>query len=688
MTTRDADRLLEELDDDQRRVATTFGPPIAVLAGAGTGKTRAITYRIAYGSMMGAYHAGAVLAVTFTTKAAGELKHRLRQLGVPNVAARTFHSAALRQARYFWPQAYGSPLAPVTDQRLPMVRDACRQLQVVVDATGMRDLLTEISWAKVSNVDAADYADLAPKAGREVAGLEPDQVGDVLARYERVKNDRGVIDFDDILLCACALLITHPGIADEVRSTYRHLVVDEYQDVSPLQHALLELWRGESRDLCVVGDPAQTIHSFAGATPGYLVDFRSRFPDAQVLSLTTDYRSTPQIVRLANTVAVHTRVESVRLRSARPAGPMPAVQAFGSEPDEAAGVARWLAQRHADGLPWRDLALLYRVHAQSPVFETALSDAGIPFTMRDADGFFDRPEIRQAMGALVQRARKAPSKPALESARDTLARLGWTEQPPPGQGQVRERWESWAALFALAQDVVAAHPDATAADLMSELEARTQLEHAPAGDAVTLSSLHAAKGLEWEGVAIVGVQEGTLPLSLAEGAEEIAEEGRLFYVGVTRARTHLLMTWAQARREGSTPRQQSRFLAGLETPATTVPTAARTTPRAPYRPSTALSEHCRVCGASLSSGAERKLGRHLTCAASYDEATLAALIAWREQAAGDQRVPGFCVLTDATLMAVAETRPGDPSALAKIPGVGRSKAEKYSPAILAILRGA
>ncbi|MEA5055859.1 MAG: ATP-dependent DNA helicase UvrD2 [Propionicimonas sp.] len=679
----DPEQLLAGLDPEQAEVATTFGRPVGVIAGAGTGKTRALTHRIAYGAHTGAYDPAAVLAVTFTTRAAGELRSRLRQLEVPQVQARTFHSAALRQAQYFWPKAFGTELPPVSEARLPLVAEAAHRLRLRPEAGTLRDLLTEVSWAKVANVAPAEYAAVALEAGREVAGLDPAWVGRVLGRYEQVKSERGVIDFDDILLCATVLLGDHPGIAAEVRSTYRHLLIDEYQDVSPVQHRLLELWRGDSEDLCVVGDPAQTIHSFAGASPQYLTSFGARFPAAAVIRLVRDYRSTPEIVGLANAVSVRARIAGgVRLESQQESGPAPRVLPCAAEADEAQAVVSWLQDLHGQGVPWRELAVLYRVHAQSPVFETALSEAGIGFTVRGGDGFFERAEVRQVLGQLTEAARRDPTVPAVDATRAALARLGWTTTAPAGQGRVRERWESLAALLALAEDLVAGTPGAELGSLVEELGARAFAEHAPVGDGVALSTLHAAKGLEWEAVAIVGVQEGTLPLSLAATPEQVAEEGRLFYVGVTRARRHLLVTWSGSRRGGGS-RQPSRFLDGVgDVPR---PVLQSRVPR--EKPRSALAAHCRVCGGALHTGAERKLERHTSCAPSYDEVTFDRLLQWRREVARERSVPAFVIFTDATLTAIAERSPGSLSELLTIPGVGNAKAQQYGPAMLAILTG-
>ena len=677
----DSDSLLAGLDPQQAEVATSFGVPVGVIAGAGTGKTRAITHRIAYGVHTGAYQARAVLAVTFTTRAAGELRTRLRALGAQGVAARTFHSAALRQAQYFWPRAYRTQLPPVSEARLPLVAEAARRLRLNVEPPVVRDLLTEISWAKVSNVSAGDYAELATAAGREVAGLEADWVGRVVGRYEQVKADRGVIDFDDILLCTTALLSDHPGIAEEIRSTYQHLVVDEYQDVSPVQQTLLELWRGGSDDLCVVGDPAQTIHSFAGASPDYLTGFTTRFPQARLIRLVRDYRSSPQIVELANTVSVRARIAgTVKLESQCEPGPPPRLVETQTEADEAQAVVAWLRERHAAGVPWRQMAVLYRVHAQSPLFETALTEAGIGFSIRGGDGFFERPEVRQAIGALGKAAQRDPSADAVGSCREVLERLGWTATAPAGQGRVRERWESLAALLGLAEDLVSGRVVADLAALAAELQQRATAEHAPVGEGVALSTLHAAKGLEWEAVAVVGVQEGTLPRSLAATAEQVAEEGRLFYVGVTRARRYLLLTWSRSRRGGG-PRQASRFLDGFSTAAP----APEPLPVPRTRRGTAQTASCRVCDRPLSSGAERKLGRHLDCTPAYDEQVLTRLTQWRAQRAAERSVPVFVVFTDATLMAIAEAMPADDAALRQIPGVGPAKTGLYGSQVLELI---
>jgi ATP-dependent DNA helicase UvrD/PcrA len=699
------DALLDDLDPEQRQVATTLSGPVAVIAGAGTGKTRAITYRIAYGVATGAYNPTSVLAVTFTTRAAGELRGRLQQLDAYGVQARTFHSAALRQAQHFWPQVHGGELPRVLDNRMPLVAEAASRLRVRVDTPGLRDLVAEVSWAKVSNVSPEDYPRLAVQHNRHLASYDSETVSRVFAAYENAKRDRNRIDFEDILLCAAALISEHPEIAETIRRTYRHLVVDEYQDVSPLQEALLNLWRGDGSELCVVGDPAQTIHSFAGAQPSYLTGFGQRFPQATVIRLVRDYRSTPQVVRCANSImaangemATKAGFRPVTLQAQRPAGPDVEFVESADESVEAAGVADWLTQQAAAGVVFRDMAVLFRINAQSPPIEQALADRNIPYLVRGGERFYERPEVRQALLTLRTRARAMTGEEqgsAVEHMKEVLITLGWTPQPPEGAGALRERWESLAALLSVAEDLEAqsnaepapvegtlrGHP--TLQDVSAELDRRAEAQHVPAAQGVTVSTLHSAKGLEWDAVALLGIHEGSLPFVLASSAEQVSEEQRLLYVGITRARRLLRVSWARTRNGNGQSRAPSRFLQPVLSDSYRLP-ARQPAARRRNRHS-ALSMHCRSCGRSLSDAAERKMGRHLDCPATYNDHTMALLREWRRQEAAEQQLPAYCVFTDATLIAVAEARPSSMVDLIKVQGLGKTKADKYGEHLLAII---
>ncbi|WP_265446130.1 ATP-dependent DNA helicase UvrD2 [Flexivirga meconopsidis] len=690
-----ADDVLAGLDPEQREVASNPLGPMCVLAGAGTGKTRAITHRIAYGVHSGAYRADRVLAVTFTARAAGEMRTRLRGLGLPTVQARTFHSAALRQLQYFWPQAIGGPTPTVLKQKAPAVGEAGARLRLELDRVVIRDLAAEIEWAKVSMLTPETYRAAAARAGRSPADLDLTAMARLWETYEEVKSARGVIDFEDVLLLMAGVLADREDIAATVRGQYRHFVVDEYQDVNAVQQALLDQWVGQRPDLCVVGDPAQTIYSFTGATPRHLLDFARRRPDTRTVRLVRNYRSTPQVVGLANLVldAGPRRAESVQLQAQRDGGPMPVLSAQPDDDAEASYIAAEVKKLLAQGVPASEIAVLYRVNAQSEAIEQALSAADVPYLVRGGERFFQRKEVQQAIVLLRGAVRGDDgSEPLGRLVRDILTGAGWSPQRPTG-GAVLERWQSLNALAELADDLSAADEGVRIRELVAELDRRAGEQHAPTVEGVTLASLHAAKGLEWDAVFLVGCSDGLIPISLAEGPQAIEEERRLLYVGLTRARTHLTLTWAAARNPGGrATRRPSRF---LDAAAPVLGEGARSTPKSAKSaaPSggrggkSVKPRACRTCGEMLESAAERKIGRCNDCPATYDEAQFEALRTWRLEVATGSKVPAFVVFTDATLVAIAERLPTDTAALARISGVGKHKLDTYGEYVLAVLAG-
>jgi DNA helicase-2/ATP-dependent DNA helicase PcrA len=691
---RTADEVLEGLDPEQRQVATSLSGPVCVLAGAGTGKTRAITHRIAFAALSGVYNPTSVLAVTFTARAAAEMRGRLRDLGVPGVQARTFHAAALRQLQYFWPKVVGGSLPQIVDVKARLVAQAASHMRLKVDRAAVRDLAAEVEWTKVSLLTPEAYPAAARRAGRGApAGLDPETVARLLTTYEEVKTDQGAIDFEDVLLLMAGILEERPDVADAVRRQYRHFVVDEYQDVSRLQQKLLDLWLGGSDDVCVVGDASQTIYSFAGASPQYLLDFRKHHPNATLVKLVRDYRSTPQVVQLANALldrapstATRARVELV---AQRPAGPEPEITEYGDDLDEAAAVAARIRKLVDDGTPASQIAILYRTNAQSEPFEQALADAGVGYLLRGGERFFARKEVRDAIVLLRGAARSDDGTQLLgQTVRDVLGSVGWSEQAPSATGAVRERWESLNALVGLADQVAVNRSGARLPDFIAELDERAEAQHAPTVDGVTLASLHAAKGLEWDVVFLVGLSEGLMPISFAETVDEVEEERRLLYVGITRARERVLLSWSRARPGGRGGRRPSRFLAALgHGPARrSGGGAAAAAGEGKRRKAAALPRKCRVCSAVLASGAERKVRRCSSCPPTYDEKLFESLREWRSRTAAEAKVPAYVVFTDATLVAVAETMPKDKAALAKVPGVGPTKRERYADEVLEVLQ--
>ncbi len=700
---RSAEAVLAGLDSDQRAVAEALVGPVCVLAGAGTGKTRAITHRIAYGVRTGAFAPSSVLAVTFTARAAGEMRGRLRQLGVGGVQARTFHAAALRQLQYFWPQAVGGPPPRLVDSKFPLGADAASACRLRLDRVELRDVLAEIEWAKATQTVPDDYPAAAAKANRQPP-RDPAEVARVYSAYERLKRERGAIDFEDVLLLTIGVLQDRPTIAETVRGQYRHFVVDEYQDVNPLQQRLLDSWLGNRQSLCVVGDASQTIYSFTGATPDYLLAFRDRFPEAELIRLVRDYRSTPQVVALANTLLAKASGPAARVRlelvAQRPAGPAPSFTEYPDEPAEADGVARAIRGLLDSGVRASEIAVLFRVNSQSQSYEQALAERNVPYALKGAERFFERPEVREALTLLRGQARAGAvaDEDAADLAgvvRGVLSAGGWSQRPPAGSGASRARWESLAALVPLAEefDAQSATPDPqrpstppTLAAFVAELDERAALAHAPTVEGVTLASLHAAKGLEWDTVFLVGLTEGMLPISYAETPEQIEEERRLLYVGVTRARERLALSWALARTPGGRGgRRPSRFLDGLR-PAGSAQAdrAQRRSGAASGSGRTRSTAKCRVCGRALLEAVARKLGRCEDCPADLDEALFERLRGWRLESAQRQGVPAYCVFTDATMTAIAETRPTSLAELSAIPGVGPAKLDKYAAEVLAL----
>ena len=544
------DEILAALDPDQRAVALASRGPVCVIAGAGTGKTRAITHRIAYAAAIGTMDPQKVLALTFTAKAAGEMRARLRSLGVPTVAARTIHSAALKQLLYFWPSVFGGRTPDLMTTKTGFLTEAINRagLSDSVRATNrelMRDIASEIEWAKVSQVAPSDYVDEISKRMQKPRVL-PEQMVQIYTAYESIKKQELAIDFEDVLLLCAAMLEEEREVRERVQDQYRYFTIDEYQDVSPIQQRLINAWLGKRNDICVVGDPAQTIYSFAGATPVFLNTFTQRFPDAEVIRLSTGYRSTPEITFAANALLRHGAMGQ-ELVAQNEHGTQPSVVGYSDEASEVNGVLSEITDLLSAGTPPHEVAILARTNSQLKSVDRAMQKVNLPYQVRSTERFFDRREVRD----FLSEVRKASVIPA--EGQGWIDELRTLAQPY----LTGEAIDGIAALLHLARELDDDDnfTPKTLRGYLREVEDRVQQNNPPTMPVVTLATLHAAKGLEWERVFLIGASEGQLPVSDAS----IDEERRLFYVGITRAKADLHISY---RKSPSPFLRESGLLAG------------------------------------------------------------------------------------------------------------------------------
>jgi len=660
------ERLLEGLNDAQREAVAITTGPLAIIAGAGSGKTRVISHRAAYAIETGAVQSDRILLVTFTDKAATEMVERMRTLGHPGVMARTFHAMALSQLRHFWPSRHGGQPAPtILEAKWRILSPLARRLPGGYKFTTVKDLAETIEWAKVRRIPPERWT----AEGGDRAPIPADLFAHVYADYERAKTRAGAIDFEDMLVETVRLLESDADAAELVRARKTWFSVDEYQDTNPLAERLLELWLGRSIDLAVVGDPDQTIYSFTGATPEYLLTFAARHPGAKTVALVENYRSTPEILALANRlIAADPRSGSaVRrpLRATRAAGPAPTVRRYADAAGELAALVSTMRNELRNGTEPSEIAVLVRINAQLPEIEQALTRAGILFQVR-GQRFFARREVTDAR-RLLRGATLPETGATLVAAVRRLftERLGLGAEAEAAGDEARERSASLERLVEIAQDLASINAALTVTDVIAELDRRDAEEASGSSAGVNLLTYHRAKGLEWDVVFLPALEEGLLPIRQAKEDDEIAEEQRLLYVGVTRARQLLALSWAQ-RRAGAggkeTQRRPSRFLAVLEGP------GARAARRVTVLP-----------------GAPMPVPRR----AKDDESPLmTTLREWRTTTALSDGVPAYVIAPDSLLLEIAAQRPTTIAALRRIKGMGPSRLARYGEEILEIVRGA
>jgi len=635
----DAEQILEGLNEDQRQAARATRGPVAILAGAGTGKTTTITHRIAYQVATDAFPASQILAVTFTQKAASELTHRLAGLGSEGVDARTFHSAALSQLHGLWERHSGQPVPAVLDHKAPLISTLANALPAPHRFLPRRELAAEIEWAKNRMATPGNYL-----VELERSGHEPPIPAELMLRvfdgYERRKQTNGTLDFEDMLGLAIQMFDEHPAAAEAIRERFHAFTVDEYQDVNPLQATLLDRWLGDREDLCVVGDDYQTIYSFTGASPDHLLGFTERFPSATVVRLERNYRSTPQILGFANELAAHLGGFRKTLEATVESGPPVLARPIHDVDEEVASVVQAVGRLRAEGVALEEIAVLYRINARSEAFEEAFASAGIPYQVRDG-AFLRRPGPK----AVLHRLKRPPAGSVVEVVDGVTDALGFDPKTEPDADEEVTRQADLARLRAMAEEFERANEHGNVAAFVEELGRRFSTEHSARG--VNLLTYHRAKGLEFDAVFLPRLLDGELPFRSGRAKAEPDEERRLLYVGITRARTYLFLTWATDAKTTPSP-----FLdeLGVRTPA------------APRRPSSARIRMPKAGGPVL----ER-------------------LKAWRRSRARADGVPAYVIFHDKTLEEIAELLPKDWADLAAVSGVGPTKLERYADEVLAVI---
>jgi DNA helicase-2/ATP-dependent DNA helicase PcrA len=722
----DADRLLDGLNEAQRRAVTSSVVPLCILAGAGSGKTRVLTRRIAYRAATEQHDPRRVLALTFTRKAAGELNSRLRQLGLrDSVVAGTFHAIAYAQLRARWADRGIAPPALLdrkvgfVAQLLPASRKAGRTARDVLPL----DVVAEIEWAKARRVTPEHYPSAAKAAGR-TPPLEPRQIADVLERYEQAKRDRRLVDFDDLLSLCTRDLLRDETFADAQRWRHRHFFVDEYQDVNPLQQGLLDAWMGDRTDLCVVGDPNQAIYAWNGADASYLTDFTGRWNRGEVVRLAENYRSSPQVLAVANAVLAGSssaRRASERgddpglLRANRPDGPVPVIRAFADDRAEAHGIARAARDLHKPRASWSAQAVLVRTNAQTSVVEDALRKAGIPFRVKGGTSLLDQPEVKAALAEL--RGRRDPFLSALTDLETMAAR--WSgdgngsddERATGGAAEADSRQANLEALVRLGHDHLAIAPNATTADFLAWLSETSRSDQPDAwGDAVDVMTFHAAKGLEWPIVHLAGLEQGLVPIGHAKLPAELAEERRLFYVAATRAESVLRCTWSETRTFGTTKadRTRSPYLNLVEAACDALEQGAvpvdweaffreRAEADAAGAAATSAQGQLDLAPAASSarsrsaSGSRRRSARGdrvtgaLSTLSDTDRDLLESLKDWRLTMARGASVPTSVIFDDTTLNAIAAARPRSTAELRAVKGVRAVAATRFGDGLLQVI---
>ena len=660
---------LEGLNPEQRRAAELTSGPLAIHAGAGTGKTRVVTHRVAQAVANQDVEPGHILLLTFTDKAARTLRTRVADLGIPSVAAMTFHAAALRQLRHFWPMMHNAPAPELLPDPWPLIAPLARKLPGGFRFTPTKDVVDAIGWLRNRRVSPDQIEQAAAAESRDLP-VPADLLMSVVDNYEATKSRRGVIDFNDVIDLTTTTLRENEAAKRQVHDRYRWFSVDEFQDTNQAQNDLLHEWLGHRRDLCVVGDEDQTIYSFTGADARFLTDFEAEHPGAQVIQLHENYRSTPQILTIANRILTPPGATSIKdrgkLTPTQPDGPAPTFQEHASQEAELAWILGKVRELLTEGTPGSEIAILTRLNADLAPIEAELTRAGIAFQVR-GQRFFDRTEIKQARRLLADLSDQLTGSALMDALKQVLIQhVGYVSEDDKLTGQARERQAALDTWLQIADRTTADAPDAAAMNLVEVFDSRAQNEADQSQDGIELATLHRAKGLEWDAVFLPGLEEGRLPVNQAKTSAAVAEERRLFYVGVTRARRHLFVSWSTSRTSGSgtKSRRRSRFLNNLA-------------PRAERRPGSPRAAARSTRGKSGQIRNETHLpdGNPL----------VDALKSWRRDRSTKDSVPAYVVFNDRTLSAIVEAQPMNEADLLEVAGMGPAKLAKYGAELLPII---
>lgn len=676
--------LFSGLDENQRLAVEAVKGRVAIIATAGSGKTRVITNRIAHAISTNAHEAETGLALTFTNKAASEIRGRLAQLKIPPVAAATFHATALRQLAHFWPKVVGGPMWSVISTKSSLIDQAASSAQISLTEVSRRNLISEIDWAKSSGLDAESYL----KLNRKLDDLSGQMVVDVWGRYSDLAKRNRVLDFEDILQLNLGMLANFPDVLQQVRMRYTWFTVDEFQDVTPLQNALLQQWVGNRNEICVVGDPAQTIYTFAGANPNFLQEFKQNHPETLQIELNRTYRCPESICQIANNLMSQSPTPSAMVSAKTEPGQVE-LDHYLDEEAESIEIANKISGLLQSGVDPRQIAVLLRINSMSQVLEAALTDLNVPFSMRGLPRFFERPEVKQLLLDLRVGSYVSSGIDIVEAVQQVATLHGWIETPKYSSESARTKWEALSALINVARDLKANNPAAGFEEYFAEIAHRTNENYDPQAAAVTICTIHTAKGLEWEYVFIPSVVEGILPFDAKRAPENIEEERRLFYVALTRAKNTVFISTAKTRL--GYENAPSRFLQSVTTTAKAfvAPLSVSRVFKPATRPELQV-EKCRKCDKGINEVRELALKICRQCEATTIPAknfenVKAGLKSWREDYAKQIEMLPWLLLSDLAIDALAEFQPNTIAELKEIHGINSAKSSVIGDEILLVI---